>query len=101
MGGITMEELKMIEEKGLQDVEVFQVCESEAVAAYSLDEAISYYKDLTGLEDDELYPYEEIEVVPMDRYVRNSEDDDAEMITVQEIVNQYWNGKPFVAVTTD
>lgn len=95
-----MEKLTVIEEKGLQDVHVFQLCECDAVAAYSLDEAITWYKEQTGVEDDELYDYEDIVTISLDYKVRNSEDD-SELITVKEIINTNWNGSPFVALTTE
>lgn len=37
-----MNELTVVEEKGLKDVNVFQVCECDAVVGYSLDEAIEW-----------------------------------------------------------
>ena len=94
-----MEELKVVEEKGLQDVLIFRICENEAVAAYSLDEAIDWYKDLTGLPDDDLYSYEDIEVVSRNTEVRKGEDY-VELITVQEIVESYWQGKPFIVFSS-
>jgi hypothetical protein len=94
-----MNDLKIVEEKGLKDVNVFQVCESDAVAAYTLDEALDFYKGLTGLEDDELYDYDSIEIVDLSEKVRNGEDSD-ELITVKEIIEMYWEGKPFIALST-
>lgn len=93
-----MEELKVIDEKGLHDVFVFQVCESDSVASYSLEEAIEFYKNLTGLTDDDLYEYDEIEIVSFDKKVRDGEDSQG-LITVGEIVKRYWEGKPFIATT--
>jgi hypothetical protein len=95
-----MEELKVIDEKGLRDVHVFRLCECDAVAAYSLDEALAWYKETTGLTDDELYSYDDIELVSPSLQVYEDENKDA-MTTVQEIVNKYWNGKPFIALTTE
>lgn len=94
-----MKELKIAEEKGLQDVHVFQLCECDAVAAYSQDEARDWYKEQTGFSDDELYNYDDVEIISPDHKVYKSEDSN-EKITVQELVDTYWNGKPFIAVTT-
>ncbi len=94
-----MKNLEVIEEKGLQDVRVFQICESDAVAAYSQDEARGWYKKLTGLSDDDLYSYENVEIVSPDYKVRKGEDEPG-LITVGEIVKTYWNGEPFIAITT-
>lgn len=84
---------------GLKDVKVFQLCESDAVAAYTQEEAKEYYQNLTGVKDDELYDYDLVEIVPMDAKVRKSEDSQ-ELITVKEIVEMYWEGKPFIALST-
>jgi hypothetical protein len=90
--------LPKVEEKGLQDVLVFQVCECDSVAAYSCDEAIAWYKEHTGLNDDELYEYDEIEVVPFDKEVWRDEERTG-LITVREIVDTYWEGKPFIVTS--
>lgn len=100
MENLQFGELEIAEEKGLQDVKVFWLCECDAVAAYSLDEARTYYKNLTGLSDEELYTDEEVEIEKMDANIRETEDEDSKMITVQEIVNRYWEGEPFIAITT-
>ena len=94
-----MNELKIAESKGLQDVKVFQLCETDAVAAYTQEEATEFYQELTGLKDDELYEYDEVETVPLDKEVRKSEDSE-ELVTVKEIVEMYWEGKPFIALST-
>ncbi|MCA1066090.1 hypothetical protein QTG56_25630 (plasmid) [Rossellomorea sp. AcN35-11] len=91
-------EVQVSQEKGLQDVHVFQLCESDAVAAYTQDEAREWYKNFTGLSDEELYDYEDVEVVSPEHKVRKSEGD-PDMITVREIVDMQWDGKPFIAVS--
>lgn len=94
-----MEELKVAEEKGLQDVHVFEICEYDAVAAYSLEEAIAWYKETTGLTDSDLYKYDDIEEVSLDYKIRNSEEDD-ELISVREILDIHWNGEPFIVYSS-
>ncbi|SDM15194.1 hypothetical protein [Sediminibacillus halophilus] len=91
--------LKIAEQKGLKDVKVFQLCESDAVAAYTQEEAKEFYQNLTGIKDDELYDYDLVEIVPMDAKIRKSEDSQ-ELITVKEIVEMYWEGEPFIALST-
>jgi hypothetical protein len=91
--------LPKIEVKGLRDVLVFQICECDAVAAYSQDEARDWYKELTGLSDDELYNYEDVTVVPNDYKVRKGEEN-PELISIKEIVDTYWEGKPFIVFST-
>ncbi|AHC22692.1 hypothetical protein [Paenibacillus polymyxa] len=94
-----MNELQIAETKGLVDVRVYQICECDAVAAYSLEEAKEWYKSLTGLEDSDLYPDDEVEIVSMSYRVYEDEGMD-EMITVQEIVNSRWQGEPLLAFTS-
>ncbi|CAM4111944.1 hypothetical protein [Mesobacillus thioparans] len=86
-------------EKELKDVHVFQLCECDAVAAYTQEEARSWYKELTGLSDEDLYKYEDVEIVSPDYKVRKGEEE-SELITVGEIVRTYWEGKPFIAIST-
>ncbi|GAV11453.1 hypothetical protein [Paenibacillus sp. NAIST15-1] len=93
-------QLEIAEENGLKDVKVFQICECDAVAAYTVEEAKAWYKELTGVTDDELYPDEEIEIVPIDSKVYESEDS-TKLITVQEIIETYFNGEPFIALSTE
>lgn len=86
----------------LKSVQVFWLCECYAVASYSLDEAISWYKESADLRDfylDNLYDYDEIEVISPDYKVQKSEDD-TQLISVKEIVEKYWNGTPFMVATT-
>lgn len=92
--------LQIAETKGLQDVHVFQVCECDAVAAYSLEEAFEWYKQLTGLESEELYAHDDVEIVDKTIAVWADEYRE-EKITVDEIINTYWNGEPFIAFTTE
>lgn len=94
-----MKTLEVIEEKGLKDVHVFQLCEGDAVAAYSQEEASDWYKELTGLSDDDLYGYDEVEIVPPSYEVWEDEERTV-MITVKEIVDTYWKGEPFIVFST-
>ena len=70
------------------------------MAAYSQDEAREWYKNTTGLSDDELYSYDDVEIVSPTLKVRKGEDE-PELISVQEIIDIYWNGEPFIAITQD
>lgn len=91
-----MDKLDLVEEKGLKDIQVFQVCECDSVAAYSVEEAVDWYKEFTGLEDDELYELDEIETVSFDKEVWDYDAEEDKKITVREIVNTYWKGIPFI-----
>ncbi|MDQ0091643.1 hypothetical protein J2T12_005083 [Paenibacillus anaericanus] len=93
-------QLKIIAEYGLGDVKVFQICECDAVAAYTLDEAIDYYKELTGVSDEELYHYDEIEIVSPDLKVYEDEERTG-LVTVKELVERYWDNKPCIMLSTE
>jgi hypothetical protein len=84
--------------EGLKDVLVFQVCECDSVAAYSCEEAVAWYKEETGLDGDELYEWDEIKIVPFDKKFWKDEER-RELITVKEIVNNEWDGKPFIVTS--
>lgn len=94
-----MKNIKIADEKGLKDVKVYRLCECDAVAAYTEEEARSWYKNLTGLSDEDLYKPDEVEIVSPEYKIRKGEDD-PELITVGEIVETYWDGEPFIAITT-
>lgn len=83
-------------ELGLRDVKVFRVNETDAVAAYTLVDAVSWYKkNVTS----DVYEYEDIEELPLDTQVWKSEDSE-ERQTVREILDSLWDGEPFIAVCT-
>ena len=90
--------LQIAEIKGLQDVQVYRICKCDAVAAYSLDEAFEWYKEKTGLEGEELYAYDDVEIIDKSVPVW-SDEDMKEKITVGEIINREWNGEPFIAIS--
>jgi hypothetical protein len=90
--------LETAEEKGLQDVMVFRVCECDAVAAYSQEEATTWYKKLTGLDDDELYDYDEVEVMPLDAEYWYDEKRTHKR-TLTSMIEERWEGQPFIALT--
>ncbi|EJW19922.1 hypothetical protein M5X17_00365 [Paenibacillus alvei] len=92
-------QLDIADEKGLKDVHVYQLCECDAVAAYSLEEAKAWYLELTGISDGGLYPDWEIEIVPQDVKVYESEDS-SKRITLREIIETYFNGEPFIVFST-
>jgi hypothetical protein len=95
---LIMNQLEIAEQKGLKDVLVFQICECDSVAGYTLEEAKTWYKELTGLSDDELYSDEEIEIVPFEKEVWDGEERTGK-ITIREIVDTYWQGEPFIVAS--
>lgn len=79
-------------------IRVYQVCECDSVAAETLEEARTWYKEITGFDDDELYDPEEVEIVSPSYKVRKSEED-SELISVKEIVEEHWLGEPMIVTT--
>jgi len=92
-------QLEIVEEKGLKDAYVYQLCECDAVAAYSLEEAKAWYKELTGVTDDELYADDDIEIVPHEVRVFESENS-SKRIAVRELIETHFEGKPFIVFST-
>lgn len=84
----------------LLKVKVFQLNEYDAVAAFSLEEAKEWYKDYTGLSADEaFYDYEAHEILGEEKIYEDENRE--EMVSVNKIVEAYWQGSPFIAVTTN
>ena len=83
------------------EVNVYRLCECDSVAAHTLEEARNWYKETTGLSDDELYTDEEVEVLPPSYMVHNDEKGGPDMISIGEIVQEYWKGEPFIACSTE
>ena len=81
-----------------EHVKVFQLCECDSVAALTLDEAIKWYKEQTGLSDDELYEYDAIEEVSLNKRVYEDERLE-ETTTVGAIVEENWKGTPFIVTS--
>jgi hypothetical protein len=83
----------------LDGVHVFQICECDAVAAHSVEEARVWYKNLTGQDDDELYTDEDVELIDPDYSVWTDENKTGRE-TVGKIVTENWKGKPFIVFST-
>ncbi|MEB4856112.1 hypothetical protein [Priestia megaterium] len=86
--------------KELLNVKVFQLNEYDAVAAFSLEEAKEWYMKHTGLNADEaFYDYESHEISGEEKIYEDERME--EMVSVNEIVESYWQGSPFIAVTSN
>ena len=94
-----MNELKIAEVKGLRDIKVFQVNECDTVAAYSLSEAKEAYKRITGMDDEEAFYDFEAEERSLDERIWDDEDRKSKS-SMREIINQHWNGEPFIVCST-
>jgi len=80
-----------------KDVKVFQLNDSDAVAAYTLEDAKEWYLAHTGLSAKNAFEDYEAEEVSNDYKVYKTEENmEHGKIKVQEIVKQYWQGTPFI-----
>jgi|GEM_PF-5281165 hypothetical protein len=82
-----------------EQVFVYRLCECDSVAARSLEEALQWYKDTTGVPDDELYSNDDIEVLPFDYEVYD--EDRKGLMSIRQIIDKYWAGEPFIACSTE
>jgi hypothetical protein len=86
--------------EGLDRVKVFELCDYASVAAFSQEEARSWYIESTGVEDTDLRSREEVTEVPFDLMVWDNEEM-TEKIAVGEIVKQEWKGEPFIVCSKE
>jgi hypothetical protein len=79
----------------LKDVKVYEICDSDAVAATSVKEAVAWYTDHTGIGLEELHKEKDIREVDRDYKVWDDETM-TRKISVEQILNDYWSGEPFI-----
>jgi len=84
----------------LLKVKVFQVNECDAVAAFSLEEAKEWYMKETGLDAKEAFYDYKAEEVPLDKLIWEDETM-KNKISVYQVVQEYWKGQPFIAVSSE
>jgi hypothetical protein len=93
-----MNELKIAEQKGLQDVKAFQLNDDDTVAAYTLEEAKKYYQKITGLDDEDAFrdPCERSldAMIWEDEHMKNK-------ISIREAIQIYWEGEPFIIASSE
>jgi hypothetical protein len=86
--------------QSLKNIKVFEVCECDAVAAESKEEAINWYMEQTGLDREDLYSNDVI--VEVSEHLEVWEDEDMkEKISVADIVRKYWFDGPFIVYSRD
>lgn len=79
----------------IKDVKVFEICDSDAVAARTLGEAISWYTDHTGIGLEELHKEKDIREVEWSYMVWDDETM-SRKISVEQILLDYWQDEPFI-----
>jgi hypothetical protein len=79
----------------IKDVKVFEICDSDAVAARTLEEAIAWYTDHTGIGLEELHEEKDIREVERDYMVWDDETRNRK-ISVEQILLDYWQDEPFI-----
>jgi hypothetical protein len=84
----------------LLKVKVFQLNECDAVAAFFLEEAKEWYMKETGLDAKEAFYDYKAEEVPLDQLIWEDETM-KNKISIHQVVEEYWNGQPFIAVSSE
>lgn len=83
-----------------KDVKVFEICDSDAVAARTVEEAIAWYTDHTGILLEELRKEKDIVEIPRDYKVWDNETM-TRKISVDEILSDYWADEPFIVYSSN
>ncbi|WP_258831482.1 hypothetical protein [Peribacillus frigoritolerans] len=93
-----MNELKIAQELGLDDVKAFQLNDDDTVAAFTLEEAKVHYKRITGLDDEDAFrePTERSldAMIWEDEHMKNK-------ISIREAIKMYWEGEPFIVASSE
>jgi hypothetical protein len=79
----------------IKDVKVFEICDSDAVAARTLEEAIAWYTDHTGIGLEELHEEKDIREIERSYMVWDDETR-SRKISVEQILEDYWQDEPFI-----
>lgn len=95
---LPMASVQLIQET--KDVKVFEVNECEAVAAHTLEEAKAWYLKEYQMDETEAFYDHEAQEITKDKLVWNDEGR-TQKISVGEIVDLHWKGKPFVVYSTE
>jgi hypothetical protein len=91
-----LERVKVRED--LPNVQAYMVSEYDAVAARSFQEAIQWYKDKVVDDPESIYTEEESHVLDMNEKYWSDEGETHKQ-TVREMIDEGWEGKPFIVVT--
>lgn len=84
----------------MENVKVFQLNETDGVAAKSLERAKEWYLKVTGLnEEDAFYDYEATEF-PLTYEIWEDESKQKKQ-TLQSVIEELWKGEPFIAFSTE
>lgn len=84
----------------MENVKVFQLNETDGVAAENLEQAKAWYLDMTGLnEEDAFYDYEATEF-PLTYKVWEDETRKRKQ-SLREVIAELWEGEPFIAFSTE
>lgn len=94
-----MEQLKVAEVKGLKDMKAFQVNEYDTVAAYSLEEAKTFYLKHTGMDEKEAFYDFEAEERSLDEMIWEDETRQSKQ-SIKQVIQEYWDGSPFIVCST-
>lgn len=83
-----------------KDVKVFEVNECEAVAAHTLEEAKAWYLQEYEMDELDAFYDHKAQEISKDKLVWYDEER-TRKVSVGEIVDLHWNGKPFLVYSTE
>lgn len=78
-------------------VSVYQVCEDEAVAAKTASEAKQWYKNLTGLNEKDIFGDRDIRRIDLNG-VYYVDMDNTKKRLLKDVIEEEWQGEPFIAL---
>lgn len=87
-------------ENRLKDVKVFQLNESDAVAAESIEDAKEFYLKTTGLSEDDAFYGEEPVELSLDGLYWEDETR-VRKVTLSDMLVKDWKGTPYIILSTE
>jgi hypothetical protein len=86
--------------KETKDVKAFELNECDVVAAHTLGEAKTWYMEEYSMDAEEAFYDHKPQEITKDKLVWDDEER-TRKISVGEIIDLYWEGKPFVVYSTE
>lgn len=84
----------------MENVKVYRLNEYDGVAAVSLEQAKEYYLKMTGLSEEDAFDDYVPTEVPLDFKI-NEDETKQHKQTLKSIVDEFWEGSPFLAFSSD
>lgn len=85
---------------GTDEVQIYKIDDSIAIAASTLEEAVEYFQFISGVKEKNLSSAVDYEIIPNSYKVQYSSIN-SEWVPVSDIIKEGWNGKPFIVFMVD